>query len=98
MLKIVCSEFKKYHHEIVACLESDEEVAQEQVVFDEHQWTAIEFINRLRDLLAKLQLSDPTPPFINNNLVDTHLDFQEDLMQTIRKAVEMLDRVDTHLF
>ena len=82
----------------MACLESDEEVVQEQVVFDEHQKKATEFIDRLEDLLVKLQPSDSTPPFIDNHLVDWHLDFLEDSMQTIRRAVEMPNLVDTHVF
>ena len=39
------SEFEAYHYEIMAGLESDKEAAREQVVFDEHQKKAIEFID-----------------------------------------------------
>ena len=42
MLETMCSKFKAYYYEIVADLESDEEAAQEQVVFDEHQWKTME--------------------------------------------------------
>ena len=49
MLETMCSEFKAYYYEIVAGLESDKEVAQEQVVFDEHWTKTMEFINCLGD-------------------------------------------------
>ena len=35
-LESMCGEFKAYHYEIVARLETDEGAAREQVVFDEH--------------------------------------------------------------
>ena len=52
MLESMCSEFKAYHYEIVASLETDKEAARELVVFDEHQSKSMEFIDRLGDLLA----------------------------------------------
>ena len=97
MLETMCSEFKAYHYKIVAGLELDERVTHELVVFDEHQRKTMEFINRLGDLLAKPQPSDPTPLFTNNRLVDRHMDFLEDLVRTIRRAVETSDFVDTHV-
>ena len=61
MIKTMCSEFKANHYKIVAGLESDEEVTQQQVVFNEHQRKALKFIDRLRELLEKPQPSDPIP-------------------------------------
>ena len=56
MLETMCSEFKAYHYEIVAGLETDEAAAREQVVFDEHQKKTMEYIDRLGDLLANPSL------------------------------------------
>ena len=78
MLESMCSEFKAYHYEIVATLETDEEAAREQVVFDEHQRKAIEFIDRLGDLLAKPQPDVPSTLSGNNRLVDRQLESLED--------------------
>ena len=47
MLETMCSEFRAYHYEIVAGLETDEEAVKEQVAFDKHQKKTMEFINRL---------------------------------------------------
>ena len=52
VLQGMCSEFKAYHYEIVTSPETDEEATREQVMFDEHQTKAMEFIDRLSDLLA----------------------------------------------
>ena len=42
MLESICSEFKAYHYEIVdSLIETGEEAAREQVVFDEHQSKAM---------------------------------------------------------
>ena len=46
MLESMCSEFKAYHYKIVTRLETDKEAAREQVVSDEHQSKAMEFIDR----------------------------------------------------
>ena len=70
----MCDEFKAYHYEIVAGLETNKAAAQEQVVFDEHQKKTMEFIDRLGDLLAKPQLKIPSPLSTNNHLVDRNLD------------------------
>ena len=75
MLETMCSEFKAYHYEIVAGLESDEEVALQQVVFDKHQKKTVGFIDRLADLLVKPQVSVPSSAFTNNCSVDRHLGF-----------------------
>ena len=58
MLESMCSEFQAYHYEIVDNIETDEDAALEQLVFDEHQSKAMEFIDRLGDLLVK-----PSPRF-----------------------------------
>ena len=60
MLQSMYSEFKVYHYEIVASLETDEEAAREQVVFDNHQSKALESIDCLGDLLAKLRPDVPS--------------------------------------
>ena len=78
MLESMCSEFKAYHYEIVASLETDEEAAREQVVFNEHQGKAMEFIDRLSDLLAKPQPDVPSALSGNNRLVDRQLESLED--------------------
>ena len=78
MLESMCSEFKAYHYEIVASLETDEEAAREQVVFDEHQGKAMEFINRLGDLLAKPLRDVPSILSGNNRLVDRQLESLEE--------------------
>ena len=74
----MCGRFKAYHYEIVAGLETDEEAAQEQLVFNEHQKNKMEFIDSLGDLLAKPQLDIPSPLSTNNRLLDRHLDSMED--------------------
>ena len=94
MLETVCSEFKAYHYEIVAGLESDEEVALQQVVFDKHQKKTMGFIDRLADLLVKPQVSVPSSAFTNNWSVDRHLGFFAKSVQTIRREVEIPDFVD----
>ena len=97
MLETMCSEFKAYQYKIVAGLESDEEVTCEQVVFDKHQKEAMEFIDHLGDLLVKPHPSDPSPPSTNIHSVDRHLNFMEDSVRTIQRAVETPDLVDTHV-
>ena len=97
MLKTMCSEFQAYHYKIVAGLESNKEATHEQVVFDEHQRMVMEFTDHLGDFLAKPQLSDPFPLTTNNRLVNRHLDFLEDSVQTIRRGVEKPDIVDTRV-
>ena len=57
----------------------------------------MEFIDRLGDLVEKPQLTAPTPASTNNRLVDRYLNFLEDSVQTIRKAVKTPDLVDTHV-
>ena len=91
MLEMMCNEFKAYHYEVVDGLESDEETAQEQVVFDKHQRKAMEFINCLRDLLAKPQPDVPSKVSTKNRLVDRRLDFLAELVLTINRAVQKLD-------
>ena len=84
MLESMCSEFQAYHYDIVDSIESDEEAAREQVVFDEHQSKAMEFIDRLGDLLAKPQPDVPSTLSGNNRLVDNQLDSLEDSVRNIR--------------
>ena len=67
---------------IVAGLESIEEAALEQVVFDKHQRKAMEFICHLEDLLVKPQPNAPTPGSTNNRSVDKNLDPLGNLVQT----------------
>ena len=43
----------------MASIETDEEAAREQVVFDKHQSKTMEFIDRLGDLLVKPQPDVP---------------------------------------
>ena len=97
MLESMCSEFKAYHYEIVASLETDEEAAREQVVFDEHQGKAMEFIDRLSDLLAKPQPDVPSALSMNNRLVDRQLESLEDSARNIQRVVESPGHVDTHV-
>ena len=97
MLESMCSEFKAYHYEIVASLETDEDAAREQVVFDEHQSKAMEFIDRLGDLLAKPQPDVPSIMSGNNRLVDRQLESLEDSARNVRRVAETPDRVDTHV-
>ena len=92
----MCSEFKAYHYEIVASVESDKVTLQEQVFFDEHQWKTMEFVNHLGDLQAKPQLSVPRPVLMNNRLVHRQLDLLGDTVQIIKKAVKNPDLVDAH--
>ena len=66
---------------------TDEEAAQEQVVFDEHQKTTMEFIDRLGDLLAKPQPGVTTPVSTNDRAVDRHLDYLGESVQIINRAV-----------
>ena len=70
----MCSKFKEYHYEIMASLETDEDVTREQVFFDEHQCKTMEFVDHLVDPLAKPHLSVPTPSSTNDRLVDIQLD------------------------
>ena len=94
MLESMCSEFKAYHYEIVVSLETDEEAAREQVVFDEHEGKVMEFIDRLGDLLRKPQ---PEVSTGNNRSVDRQLESLEDLARNIRRVVETPGHVDTHV-
>ena len=64
------------------------------MVSDECQKKAVKFIDRLGDILAKPQPSDPSPAYEDSCLVDRHLDFLEHSVRTIRIAVEMLDVMD----
>ena len=64
---------------------------------DPGDWKAMEFIDCLRDLLTKPQVTAPTPWSTNNCVVDRHLDPLEDSAQTIRKVVVKPDFVDTHM-
>ena len=68
----------------MASLETDEEAAREQVVFDEHQSKSMEFIDRLGDLLAKPQPDVPSTLSRNNRLVDRQMESLEDLTRNIR--------------
>ena len=88
MLETMCSEFKAYHYEIVAGLETDEAAARGQVVFDEHQKKTMEFIDRLGALLVKPQPDVPFPLSTNNRLADRQLGYFEDSAKDIRIAVE----------
>ena len=97
MLETMCSELKTNHYEILAGHELDEEAALEQVVFDKHQRKAKEFIDCLVDLLEKSQLSDSSPGSTNNLLVDIHMDLLGNFIQTIRRAIETPDFMDTHM-
>ena len=45
MLESMCCEFKAYHYDIDDSLDSDEEPAREQTVFDEHQRKTMEYIS-----------------------------------------------------
>ena len=97
MLKSMCSGFKTYHYEIVASLETDDEAAHEQVVFDEHQRKALEFIDRLGDLLAKSQSNVPSTLSGNNHLVDRQLELLEYSAWNIQRVAKPAERADTHV-
>ena len=70
MLETMCSEFKDYHYEVVASIESDKAARQEQMFFDKHQRKSVEFVDRLVDLLAKPHPSVPTQISTNDWLMD----------------------------
>ena len=97
MLESMCTEFQTYHYEIVDSIETDEDAAREQLVFDEHQSKAMEFIDRLGDILAKPQPDVPSTLSGNNRLVDRQLESLEDSARNIRRVAENPDRVDTHV-
>ena len=97
MLESMCSEFQAYHYDIVDSIESDEEAAREQTVFDEHQSKAMEFIDRLGDLLAKPQPDVPSILSGKNRLVDRQLESLEDSARSIRRVAETPERVDAHV-
>ena len=84
----MCCEFKAYHYEIVAGLETNETAVREQLVLNEHQKKSVEFIDRLVYLLAQSQLDIPFPLSTNNLLVNRYLDLVEDSARGIRRAVE----------
>lgn len=52
MLETICDKFKAYHYEIVAGLETDNAMRQEQVFFGEHQGKTMKFVDHLGNLLA----------------------------------------------
>ena len=78
----------------MASLETDEEAAPEQVVLDEHQSKAMEFTDRLGDLLAKPQPDAPSTLSGNNPLVNWQLESLEGSVRTIRRVVETPGRID----
>ena len=88
MLESMCGEFKAYHYDIVDSLDSDEEAARKQAVFDEHQRKTMKYIDRLGDLLAKPQPDVPSLLSTNNRLVDRQLESLEGSAQDVRRAVE----------
>ena len=97
MLETICAELQRYHYEIVVAIQTEEATAREQEFFDEHQCKTMEFVDHLGYLLVKPQPSTPTPASTGNRLVDRQLDLHADSVQTIKKAIENPDIVDTHI-
>ena len=97
MLETMCTKFKAYHNEIVASLESDKDVSQEEVFFNEHQRKCMKFIDCLGDVLPKPQPSVPSPASVNIRMVDRQQNLLGDSVQTIKRAVEDPDLVDAHV-
>ena len=95
MLETMGVEFKVYHYEIVASIVPDDDAAREQVVFDEHQRQSVKFVDRLGDLLAKPQPNVSVPASTNDRLVDKQLGLLGNSVQTIQRAFETPDFVDT---
>ena len=97
MLETMCCEFKAYYNEVMASLETDEAMRQEQRFFDQHQRKTMEFVDLLWDLLAAPQLSVPAQSFVNDRLVDRQLDLLGDSVRAIKRVVDSPDLVNAHV-
>ena len=97
MLEGMCVEFKAYHYDIVAGLESDEDATKEQSVFDEHQRKTMEFIDRLGDLLTRSQPSVSAPSSSQDRLIDRQLELIDASVKGIKRDIEAPGGKDVHV-
>ena len=73
MLETMCSEFKAYHYELWLPLKWMKQ-QERNVFFHEHQRKTLEFVDRLRDLLATPQPSVDAQVSMKGRLIDWKVD------------------------